>query len=83
MYPPLYRHAIWREYINFYSTSNTAKLLLYINLVIFKNYGYKITNSIISLKSEIVIEGAFGKHLSNNGLDFFDIFLGEEVSGKP
>ena len=46
MYPPLYRHAIWREYINFYSTSNTAKLLLYINLAIFKNYGYKITNSI-------------------------------------
>jgi len=36
MYPLFTGHAIWREYINFYSTSNTAKLLLYINLAIFK-----------------------------------------------
>ncbi len=46
IYPLFSGHATWREYINFYSTSNTAKLLLYINLAIFKNYGTKITNSI-------------------------------------
>ena len=26
IYPLFAGHAIWREYINFYSTSNTAKL---------------------------------------------------------
>ena len=46
MYPLFTRHAIWRESINFYSTSNIAKLLFYINLAIFKNYGFKLTNSI-------------------------------------
>lgn len=46
IYPLFTGHAIWREYINFYSSSNTAKLLFYINLAIFKNYGFKLTNSI-------------------------------------
>ena len=45
-------------------------------------HGIECINIYYPLKSEIVIEGAFGKHLSNDGLDFFYIFLGEEVSGK-
>ena len=43
---PLFNMQYGENISNFYSTSNTAKLLLYINLAIFKNYGYKITNSI-------------------------------------
>lgn len=62
MYPLFTGHAIWREYINFYSTSNTAKLLLYINLAIFKNYGYKITNSITKIfKIRNCHKGSFRK----------------------
>ena len=46
IYPLFAGHAIWREYINFYSTSKYGETLFYINVAIFKNYGYKITNSI-------------------------------------